>query len=165
MNKYVIYCDLDGVLVSFDEGYYKLTGVHTHHADSQGNVYFWRLFKTKLNEKNISELEYWSSLDWMPDGKLLWNYIKKYNPHILTAPSRDKTSEIGKTLWVEEHINNEYDKLLFKPAKFKSDYSKINSILIDDRQDTIDRWNYKGGIGIFHIDASNTINELKQLGL
>jgi hypothetical protein len=30
---------------------------------------------------------------------------------------------------------------------------------------TIDEWNAKGGIGIFHTSAANTISELKKLGL
>jgi hypothetical protein len=47
----------------------------------------------------------------------------------------------------------------------KPNYSKRNSILIDDRQDTIDAWNAGGGIGIHHTSAANTIKKLKELGL
>jgi hypothetical protein len=41
-KKYVIFCDMDGVLVDFDEGYKQLTGVTTQHADSQGKNEFWK---------------------------------------------------------------------------------------------------------------------------
>ncbi len=37
-KKPVIFCDMDGVLVDFDEGYKELTGVSTQHADSQGTI-------------------------------------------------------------------------------------------------------------------------------
>jgi len=55
--------------------------------------------------------------------------------------------------------------IYFRPAKFKSDLSGKNKILIDDREDTINRWNAAGGIGILHTSAPNTIEQLKQLGL
>ena len=73
-SKYTIYCDLDGVLVDFDKGYEKLTGKHTSHTDVQTKSTFWRAFNHSLLVKNISEQEYWSKLDWMADGKELWNY-------------------------------------------------------------------------------------------
>jgi hypothetical protein len=44
-------------------------------------------------------------------------------------------------------------------------FAEPNRILIDDMQKTIDEWNAKGGIGIFHSSAANTITELKKLGL
>jgi hypothetical protein len=43
-KKYVIFCDMDGVLVDFDEGYKELTGVTTQHADSQGKNEFWKVY-------------------------------------------------------------------------------------------------------------------------
>ena len=44
-------------------------------------------------------------------------------------------------------------------------FAEPNRILIDDMQKTIDEWNAKGGTGIFHSSAANTITELKKLGL
>ena len=161
--KYIIFCDMDGVLVDFDEGYKELTGVTTQHADSQGKNEFWSLFRNSLKEKDIPERSYWANLDWMSDGKQLWDYIKGYNPYILTAPSMDPGSKQGKTEWVARLDGMK--KLYFKPAKFKAEYSGKNRILIDDRADTIERWRSKGGIGILHTSAEDTINQLKQLGL
>jgi len=162
--KYTIFCDLDGVLVDFDKGYLELTGIPTHHVDVQDSTLFWRNFKDSLRSKNMQELEYWANLDWMPDGRELWSYIKPYNPYVLTAPSRDDQSKEGKTMWVNQHLTN-FKQIIFKFAKYKSDLSKPGRILIDDRADTIERWNNNGGIGILHTSASNTIKQLKQLGL
>ena len=176
-SQYRIFCDMDGVLVDFDKGYEELTGAHTHHADRQGSQYFWDLYRNSLKEKGISERQYWENLPWMPDGKQLWDYISPYNPYILTAPSVNKDipkperykishneSMQGKTVWVNDHLSN-VKKLLFKAADFKSQLSGKNKILIDDRIKTIDSWNAKGGIGIFHTSAANTIKQLKELGL
>ncbi len=38
--KYLIFCDMDGVLVDFDQGYKDLTGMSTKEADSQGKEAF-----------------------------------------------------------------------------------------------------------------------------
>lgn len=174
--KYIIYCDLDGVLVDFDKGYETLTGLHTKHKDIQDNESFWELFRNKLASKNITEKQYWENLDWMPDGKELYDYILKYFPNILTAPSRNPTlskkdqykfsfneSMQGKTLWIKRLFN--YNKIYFKVSSQKQQLAKPNRILIDDREDNIKRWKDKGGIGIHHINSENTIKQLKLLGL
>jgi len=162
-KKYYIFCDMDGVLVDFDKGYYELTGVKTHHADAQGSEMFWELFRYSLKNKKISEYTYWAGLDWQPGGKELWNYIKKYNPYILTAPSRNPESRAGKKTWVERLP--EMKNIYFRYAKYKADLAGPGKILIDDRKDTIDSWNAKGGIGIHHTSASSTIKKLQELGL
>ena len=175
-KKPVIFCDMDGVLVDFDEGYKELTGVTTHHADSQGKDEFWRLFRDSLKEKDIPERSYWANLDWMPDGKQLWDYIKDYNPYVLTAPSvnfdipfeerykmENNESMQGKTEWVQRLPNMR--KIYFRSAARKADFAGPNKILIDDRKDTIDSWNANGGIGILHTSTANTIKQLQELGL
>jgi 5'(3')-deoxyribonucleotidase len=161
--KYTIFCDMDGVLVDFDKGYKDLTGKSTQHANEQGKDEFWNLFNTNLKEKGIPEYQYWANLNWQPGGQELWNFIKPYTPYILTAPTFNPESREGKRDWVQrlDGMKNIY----FKPAKSKSDFSGKNRILIDDREDTIDKWNAAGGIGILHTSAQNTINQLKQLGL
>jgi len=175
-KKPVIFCDMDGVLVDFDEGYKQVTGVTTHHADSQGKEEFWKLFRDGLKDKDISERSYWANLDWMPDGKQLWDYIKEYNPYVLTAPSvnfdipfeerykmDNNESMQGKTEWVQRLPNMK--KIYFRSAKRKADFAGPNKILIDDRKDTIDSWNANGGIGILHTSSANTIKQLEELGL
>ena len=175
-KKYVIFCDMDGVLVDFDEGYKELTGVSTQHADSQGKDEFWKLYRDSLKNKDIPERSYWANLDWMPDGKQLWDYISPYNPYVLTAPSvnfdipfeerykvENNESMQGKTEWVQRLPNMR--KIYFRSAGRKADFAGPNKILIDDRKDTIDKWNANGGIGILHTSAANTIKQLQELGL
>ena len=175
-KKPVIFCDMDGVLVDFDEGYKELTGVTTQHADSQGKNEFWGLFRDSLKNKDIPERSYWANLDWMSDGKQLWDYISPYNPYVLTAPSvnfdipfeerykvENNESMQGKTEWVQRLPNMR--KIYFRSAARKADFSGPNKILIDDRKDTIDSWNANGGIGILHTSTANTIKQLQELGL
>jgi hypothetical protein len=45
----------------------------------------------------------------------------------------------------------------------KGEYATATSILIDDTADVIDTFNEKGGIGILHKNATNTIKLLEIL--
>jgi hypothetical protein len=162
-SKYVIFCDMDGVLVDFDKGYEDLTGLHTKHVDVQDSNDFWNKFKSSLAEKGMEEYDYWVNLEWMSDGQELWDYIKSYNPYVLTAPSRDPGSKLGKKEWVQRLDNMK--NIYFRAAQNKSDFSGRNRILIDDRADTIEKWNALGGIGILHTSTQNTIEQLKKLGI
>jgi hypothetical protein len=175
-KKYYIFSDMDGVLADFDKGYKDLTGMTTHHADAQGKKEFWKIFRDSLKEKGISEKEYWAGLDWMSDGKKYWDYIKQYNPYVLTAPSVNfdapedqryspeyNESMQGKLDWGQRLSNMR--KMYFASAKNKVKFARPNTILIDDRKDTIDAWNAAGGIGIFHTSADDTIKQLQDLGL
>jgi hypothetical protein len=155
-TEYTIYCDMDSVLVDFDRGYQELTGMSTQQADANGVEAFWEPL-TQAGAK------FWITLQWMPDGKQLWDYIKKYNPILLSAPSREESSKLGKRVWVKRELPDV--KLILKYASQKQEYASPTSILIDDRQKNIDQWEAAGGIGILHTSTPNTIKQLQQLGL
>jgi cytidyltransferase-like protein len=154
--KYKIYVDMDGVLVDFDGGYEKLTGMTTRAADEKGPEFFWKPI-SKAGAK------WWITLNWMPDGKQLWDYVKKYNPELLSAPSREEASKMGKRVWVKRELPGV--KLILKSADKKQEFASPNSILIDDREKNIEQWKSAGGVGILHTDAASTIKKLKELGL
>jgi FMN phosphatase YigB (HAD superfamily) len=156
-SQYKIYCDMDGVLCDFDRQFKQYSKMDPKTFESKYGVdKFWEL---------IHKIGYifWSKIPWMSDGKQLWDYIKKYNPELLSAPSKNASSRYGKRLWVSE--NTPGAKLILASRERKQNYSRKNSLLIDDREDTINEWNAKGGIGILHTSANNTIEKLKELGL
>jgi FMN phosphatase YigB (HAD superfamily) len=157
IQQYKIYCDMDGVLCDFDKQFEQYAKMSPKAFESKfGTDKFWEL---------IDKIGYifWSKMPWMPDGKVLWSYISKYKPNLLSAPSQKASSRYGKRLWVSENVPGA--KLILADREKKQNYSKKNSILIDDRPDTISEWNAKGGIGILHTSATNTIEKLKELGL
>jgi len=156
-QQYKVYCDMDGVIVDFERGYNDLTGKQTPGVDSTYDKNdFWSAI-TKAGAK------FWADLNWMPDGKQLWSYIKQYNPSLLTAPSREKSSEIGKQEWIDKNLPG--TPVIFKQAKDKKDLAEPNAILIDDRKDNIQQWIDAGGIGIRHTSTESTIKQLQKLGL
>ncbi len=155
---YEIYCDMDGVLCDFDKRFMEFSnGMPPGKYESKfGKKAFWKL----ISEKGVG---YWVGIPWMSDGKQLWSYIKPHNPSLLSAPSMEESSRLGKRLWVRNNIPG--TKLILRSAEQKQEFANPNAILIDDRPSNIEQWRAKGGIGILHTSADETIKQLKELGL
>lgn len=159
---YQIYCDMDGVLCDFRGRFEHFSGMYPReYEDRHGKTLFWNLIDNEVG------LVFWSKMNWTPMGKMLWHFIKPYSPQLLTSPSRANESRLGKNIWVKEHLNPQ-PKVNFRRAKEKHDFANENTILIDDREDTIERWNNAGGIGIHHPENTTNLNpildKLKELG-
>ena len=157
---YKIYCDMDGVLTNFESRFEHFTGKSPKQYEKEfGLEQFWHLIDSKIG------VRFWVGMDWMPQGKELWNFISPYGPSLLTSPSRDNTSRLGKNLWVKNNLNPK-PKVIFAYSADKQRYADENSILIDDKKSNINEWNAQGGIAIRckDGDVTSVINELKALG-
>ena len=157
-SPYKIFCDMDGVLTDFDARFRYFGNMDPRAYESKyGKEKFWDLIDRQIG------VRFWVGMEWMPEGQKLWDYIKPHNPTLLSAPSRQNESRLGKRLWVKNNVPG--TKLILANREKKKNYSGKDQILIDDRPDNINEWVNAGGIGILHTSTSNTINELKQLGL
>jgi len=157
-KEYTIYSDMDGVLVDFNERFKRFSkGIPpTEYEQKFGKDKFWELV-------DGIGVRFWVGMDWMSDGKQLWDYIKSYNPTLLSSPSRADHSKMGKRIWRQRNLPT--TKLVLSQARNKKNYANPDSILIDDRESNIDQWIKAGGVGILHTDTASTINKLKELGL
>jgi len=155
---YEIYCDMDGVLCDFNKRFKEFSNdISPKKFETQhGKKEFWKL----ISEQGVG---FWVGIPWMSDGKELWEHIKPYNPSLLSAPSSEESSRLGKRLWVKNNIPG--TKIILCPAEQKQEFAKPNAILIDDKESNIEQWNAKGGIGILHISTNNTLEQLKEYGL
>ena len=104
----------------------------------------------------------------MPGAKRLYQFIEKYDPHVLSAyTGRDPTSKVGKMKWLAKNTNFKRSRIHLVIRSQKQSYETTNgkpNILIDDYIKNIKEWESKGGIGVHHTSVSKTINELKRLG-
>jgi len=157
-QEFILYCDMDGVLSDFNKRFEEFGKMPPRaYEEKYGIEQFWKLIDEEVG------IRFWVGMPWMPDGKELWNFLKPFNPILLSAPSRNNESRLGKRLWVRNHIPG--TKLILASKFNKPQYSQKNSILIDDMTSTIEKWDAEGGIGILHTSAVSTIEQLKQLGL
>lgn len=152
-----IFCDLDGVLVDFELGvelsYFEQTGQRVKFHDLSTS----KMWKT-INRAGEG---WWLNLPWHPGGKQLWNFIKRYRPTILSAPSRQKICIPEKEEWVARNLSPNLT-VICDQDKWK--YATQYGVLIDDMAKNIIPWEEHGGIGIQHSDTSSTIKKLKKLG-
>lgn len=158
-KRYNLYVDMDGVLVDFVKAFAEISDdPKAKHPEAYHKKYgdtFWDLLK----EQNI---DFWKSMQWMSDGKKLWSYIKFKSPTILSTPVSGYQPCIqGKKSWVKQNLGN--IGTILSDQKFQ--YATENSILIDDMEKNITPWKAKGGIGILHKSATDTITKLKEMGI
>jgi len=157
---YKIYCDMDGVLTNFEARFEHYSGMHPQEYEKKyGLPAFWELIDIKIGVK------FWIGMDFMPQGKELWDFIKPYQPDLLTSPSRDNNSRLGKNLWVKNNLSPK-PKVIFSYSKDKQRFANENSILIDDKKSNINEWTSRGGIAIRckNGDVNHVIEKLKELG-
>lgn len=154
-----IYCDMDGVLVDFDKQFTELISPWKpkQFIDKNGLDEFWK----EIDERGVG---FWVGMDWMEDGKELFEHItSNHEVELLSSPSRSENSRLGKRLWVRNHKLGVKLNLAYSHNKQK--YAAPNHILIDDRKDIIKEWEEAGGIGILHTSTKNTIECLRKKGI
>ena len=162
-KDYHIYVDLDGVLADLKsavEDILDITITTSHDgSDWDDSDDIWRLLR-ELDEPDFSKLKK------LPDADRLWNYVKPYKPNILTATGRPvgKNSR-EKAIWVKNNLTGYNDVEMVVGSREKAKYAWPDAVLIDDRMKSIGPWRDRGGIGILHKNAEDTIRQLEKLGL
>jgi len=118
-----------------------------------------RDFSFKLMSEK--DMEFWPTLVWKQDGKTLWEFIKNLNPIILSSPVGESK---GKVEWCKRHLGiDESQVILDKDKSQYSNYQNKVGILIDDMNKNVAPFIQKGGVGILHKSANDTIAKLKQI--
>jgi len=189
---YKIYCDMDGVLVDFEKAVVQtinkqLASDNPYRPKAAAKIVA-KLGRNYIELNDIDkesptnskvvrsymyalvqdDEEWWATLPWTSDGKQLWDYVRQFEPEILTAPmdKGGKTGSLpGKLRWVEKNLKISPDRVIFEHDKWRlaDEKGDQRNILIDDFESKINPWIDAGGIGILHLNADNTIKILKLL--
>ena len=144
--KYQFYCDMDGVLCDFDKQFQKNFGMLPKEFEEKRGI---PAFHKAINSKGQ---EFWETMDWMPEGRALWNKIKDYEPIIVTSPGSYKGAKEGKLVWIQNNLQPAPKDVRFERAghkqnvlEGKSEEEIKKSILIDDYDKNINAWKAAGG--------------------
>jgi hypothetical protein len=160
-----IYCDLDGVEVNFSKFAKDHIGIDLDAAQTDKKLkgQFW----SRVDKWVKDGKPFFGAMEPMPDAFVLWDYIKKHDPIILSATGHTKGAANEKREWVRKHLGDHFaDTAIFvRSATDKAQYATPDSILIDDRKKAIDPWIEANGIGVHHVSAEDSIEQLMALGL
>jgi hypothetical protein len=168
-----VYCDLDGVLVDFNRGFKRLDANEdklspTEYEEKYGLEKMWSI----IDDEGES---FWANLRWKKDGRALWDYIRRYDPIILSSPSRSKSSIEGKMKWIKRNLGINQSEPTKSSKKWEDDSRIILSrykykfakgptdILIDDTREKIDKWVDAGGTGVLHTDSTDSIRVIEDI--
>jgi GH24 family phage-related lysozyme (muramidase) len=159
-RPYQIYCDMDGVLVDFDQAFKKLMDgkLWNDAVEAYGLEELWRRI-------NSGGPRWWAELHWAKDGEQLWDFIKDKGTIILTAGTTSMTgkrADEGKREWCRKHLGPAVEVIVTDRGTDKKYWAAPNHILIDDLEENIRAWRTRGGIGIHHRDTPQTIAQLKE---
>lgn len=162
----MIFVDMDGVIADFAKAVStKIVPGWTEEMSAMDKRVDREMWKgISRYQKNGGH--FWYELDPMPDAKALWDYVKKYNPQILTAAGNPEyNAGEQKHRWIAEHFGPNITVNVVRRAVEKAQFATPGAILIDDKRKALDPWEAAGGTGVLHTSAANTIQQLKQLGL
>ncbi len=154
-----IYLDMDGVLFDFVKQLEKTTKMSVND--------WMKLDRKKRWDPVIADKKFWSDGPWLSEGKKLFAFVKKYNPHILSAyveHAFDPNCIPGKTKWAMKNTGIPRGRINLVMRSQKKTYASPGSILIDDYEKNTKEFNAAGGTGITFKTANQTIAELKKLG-
>ena len=157
-----IYLDMDGVLCDFGAAIRKATGKSKEA---------WMRIDGRVKWDTVIDYpNFWANMPWNTPGKVLWNFVKKYNPHILSAyleKTFDPNCIPGKSAWCRKNLGLSGGRVNLVRRRDKQNFA-MNAgqpcILIDDYDKNTSQFTAKGGIGITFKSATQAIRDLKKLG-
>lgn len=158
-TEYKIFVDLDGVLVDFERGVLEVTG---KAVDAQSAREMWgRLAKTP---------GFYEHLEWTPDGRVLWEYVSRFAPTILTGLPFGKWAHPQKMEWCRRELGSDVPVITCMSREKAARARNVTRpamvpLLIDDREKGRESWEALPGVFILHTSAENSIRSLGELGI
>jgi len=131
--------------------------------------------------KRTPPAEAWSVLETVPhlfrdleplqDGQILWRALQSCGlpQEVLTAMPQPTglltTVDADKREWVVQNLSGTAPVTTVAHGAAKALYAAPGRVLIDDLQRNIDLWIAAGGIGILHVSADDTLQQLEAIGV
>ena len=163
-----IYFDMDGVLADFERGVREICGMEppsqNGKRDFGADDEMWRRIKEADH--------FYDHLELMPHAKEMFDAVYgKYGDRceILTGVPKAKrgivTAGDDKVNWVRRLLSKDI-KINIVYREDKKDYvTGKGCILIDDMEKNIREWIQMGGSGVMNVNAENTLERLRKLGV
>ena len=145
-----VFLDVDGVLANFRKGIHDAFNKRYDYSLLSPKWIFWDDWSNVTFEmvNAVCTIPFWQNLEWMHDGLEIFKSIcDKFKPeqiYLLTTPMPNVESATGKWLWVKNQLPGFYKRTIITQAP-KHLLAKPNTLLIDDKDENIDKFRAAGG--------------------
>ena len=177
-SEYVLFLDLDGVLVDYSSGWWAIAKhMNIKPIEVKGELEYSKADISRVHSQTCNP-DFWSKLRWEHGGEELWGAANVLfeNIHILTSTAAKqnvqahKIVEAGKLEWIKHNLHPHLPPgniHVVSEGVQKASFANHLSILVDDRKSTIKAFIQAGGYGILHDTRKyrKTIEELKEVVL
>lgn len=147
-----LFVDLDGVLCDFEKGVRNL-------FEGRGPK---EIPLKEMWRKLAFQDNFYGELDWMEDGRDLWEGVKHLNPIILTGIPMGNWAPKQKRLWCSRNLGWDVPVITCF-AREKHTHGTPGDILIDDTAKNGVHWTGMGGNFILHTATVNSLTELGEI--
>ena len=149
-----LFVDLDGVLADFENGVRRVTGRLPHDQPTSA---MWRQLARHPG--------FYEHLDWMADGRELWEYVRDLDPTILTGLPFGRWARPQKLTWCARELGPDVPVITCWSRKKAETARGLTPegtvpVLIDDREWLGESWEAMNGVFIHHTTASSSIAAL-----
>lgn len=174
MGNLRIILDVDEVLADFTNAACKIHGIQRAALEDYRLPGVWEINETVCKLANSSSLtkedfwppidragdEFWAKLELLPWADELLELVTAYTDdwHLVTSPSLNSSSYNGKVRWIQKHFGSHFDRFSIHPHKHL--YANQNTVLIDDRQETVEKFIAHGGRGLVFPSTGNSLHSL-----
>jgi hypothetical protein len=149
-----LYLDMDGVIADFNKAYNNYNPTKEDRTRFRDSVMMYHIFE---------------DLDKMPDADVLVSGVAKIPNLRIEIHTSMGTFNVEqgieakrqKLLWLSKH-NITYKANFVRTKTEKAQYANEKSILIDDSIGCITPFNSKGGSGILHTSAQDSLDQLQR---
>jgi len=163
-----IYFDMDGVLADIERGVRELCHLEPQSQNGKRSAKADDLMWEAIGKVD----HFYDRLEPLPGAKEMFDAVcGKYGDRveILTGVPRAErglvTAADDKKKWMARMLSGQV-KVNAVCRKEKQQYCRgPATILIDDREKSIQEWRDLGGTGILHVSAEETMEEMKKLGV
>ena len=151
-----LFLDCDGVLADFDSYAEEIFGLPPRKAEATvGTPRFWADLR--------SHEGFYRKLPLMSDAKVLFEAVKHLNPIILTGCPLGGWAEEQKQDWARTHFPG--TQMITCMSREKRTHMRAGDVLVDDYLKYRHLWEEAGGIFIHHLNAEQSIADLRLIGL
>ena len=161
-DNFRVFLDIDGVMDNWTESACKLCNIDYNDTEIRNKIKKTGRIEAVIEEEKVWEAidkegsSYWANLPLFSWSKKLYDELKSLvgNVCFLSSPSDDPNSAKGKFEW----IKNNFDTEDFLIGSAKHFCANKNSLLVDDYQKKIDKFEEYGGNGFLWPDGFSLID-------